>query len=802
MLINGRRSSSGGTLTDSTTVDINSIPVAAVERVEVLKDGASALYGSDAIAGVINFILKKDYEGADLSLNYGASDAGGAGSRRATASYGFGNLEDNRFNVLVVGSYVKENPLFGGQRGFSNSSINETHLNDTTSGNSYPANIVIPNVGTTNPNHPNCGPSVQDPIFDSFGAPFVCRYDPAPLVSLLSATERSNVFSSAQFAFSSDVRGYAEASFAHNRVNTVIQGSPVSDQFALPPTHPLVNQAPYNNGAPGVGFATILLRPTSAFYPTAFIQDQTGGATPDVLVRYRTVEIGNRDFTDTSDQTRGVLGVEGNMAGWTFNAPLLYAQTKLTERINGGIELYTRLLPLLNSGTVNFFGPNTPEIQAQLNATQFIGKAYSTKSSLLSLAPTISRELWDLPAGPLAMAIGVEGRKEKFSTEVAPELQIGDTTQYGGSNLPVSKTRDVRSAFAEVSIPIVGTLTADAAVRYDHYEGTGSKTVPKISLRWQPLDQLLLRGSYGKGFRAPSLTDLFQPQITGVSAAGLNDPARCGAGTPNDSRDCLTQFNILLGGNPDLSPEESTNYTLGVVVEPMTGLSVGLDAFKVKLKNTIIFGIDPEAILGDPQFASFIVRDVESDGLPGHILQIQQTNLNFGETRVTGIDLDLRYRLPETALGRFTVGMTGTYFDTFKVQNLDGSFQSVVGAVSPIVNGAGGAIPRWHHYLSLGWDYDDVNVTLAQNYQASYHDIDSNVGGTPRDVGSYITHDLQASYGGIDKFKISLGIKNVFDRDPPYTNVGGSNYFQSGYDPGYADPRGRFFYGVVAYSFQ
>src|SRR5690606_38538292 len=203
--------------------------------------------------------------------------------------------------------------------------------------------------------------------------------------------------------------------------------------------------------------------------------------------------------------------------------PTLYARTKLKERINGGISLYTSLLPLLNSGTVNFFGPNTPEVQAQLEATQFIGQAYTTDTSLMSLAPTVSRELFDLPAGALAIAIGAELRREEFSTTIAPELQVGDTTHYGGSNLPVDVERDVTSFFTELSVPIVSTLSASAAVRYDDYENTGNKTTPKVGLRWQPIEPLILRASFGRGFRAPSLSELHQPQITGVSAPGLSD---------------------------------------------------------------------------------------------------------------------------------------------------------------------------------------------------------------------------------------------------------------------------------------
>ncbi len=824
VLINGRRSSAGGTLTDSTTVDVNSIPLTAVERVEVLKDGASAVYGSDAIAGVINFILRRNYQGADLDLYYGDTDDGGAVGRRGTLTFGFGDLGTDRYNVLFVANYQEEGGLFGRQRDFARSSINAGALNDASSGNTFPANIVIPTLDaqgnsvavTANPNYPNCSPSVVSPLFAALDSP-QCRYDPAPLVSLLPDSERSNLYGTVNFALTSNVHGYAEGSFSHNRQHTIIQGAPISDQFALPPTHPLVNQAPYNAGTPGVGFATIVLSPTSPYYPTSYVQGITGGTSPDLLVRYRSVNIGNRDFTDIADMTRGVLGVQGTVAGWDFDVPLLYSQTDLKERINDGIALYSRILPLLNSGQVNFFGENTPDIQAQLDATEFHGEAYKTITSLMSLAPTASRTLVDLPAGPLAMAIGAELREEQFETRMAPALLIGDTTHYGGSNLPVDRSRRVTSLFTEFQIPIVGTFSSNLAVRYDDYENTGSKTTPKVGLRWQPVEQLLLRASYGKGFRAPSLSELHQPQITGVSAAGLNDPARCRRADNNgnvnvDSRDCLTQFNILLGGNTDLQPEESDNYTLGLVYQPLRSISVSLDAFQVKLKDTIIFGVDPSAILADPdRFNAFITRgaaDPATPGLPGHIVQINQTNLNFGETKIRGLDVDLRWRSQDTPAGHFTVALNGTYFDQFEVQNLDGSFSSVAGKVSPIVNGAGGAIPRWHHFLSLGWGMQDWEVNLMQNFQAGYKDIPGTFEDPldpaykPREVGSYMRYDLQAAYKGIRHMRVSLGINNVLNRDPPYTNAGGQNYFQAGYDPGYVDPRGRFFYGSLAYSFK
>ncbi len=187
---------------------------------------------------------------------------------------------------------------------------------------------------------------------------------------------------------------------------------------------------------------------------------------------------------------------------------------------------------------------------------------------------------------------------------------------------------------------------------------------------------------------------------------------------------------------------------------------------------------------------------------------MNQLNLNLGATNVDGLDVDLRWRLPTQAVGTFTFGLVGTYFSKYEIQTPDRSFVSIVGRVSPVVNGNGGVIPRWHHYLSVGWTSGAWDATVSQNFQTRYEDVPgtfedpSDPAYVPREVGSYQTVDIQGGFSGIQNLKIALGVKNAFDRDPPYTNAGGQNFFQAGYDPGYADPRGRFFYGTVSYSFR
>ena len=812
VLIDGRRVSGGGTITDSTTVDVNHIPASAIERIEVLKDGASAIYGSDAIAGVINFILRKDYKGGEVTVHAAGTNDGGGGVKRANGMIGFGDINKDRYSVTLLAGYQKEDALFGRDRSFARSGINNDFLNDTTSGNTFPGNISVPRLGgrsnaTRNPGAPGCPPPYS--ILDTPNFPSSrCRFDPSPLVTLLPKTEQTSFFGNLRFKLTQEVEAYGQFSYSSKETRSVIQPVPISDQFALPPNHPLFNVAPYN------GLTTILLRSTSPFYPAALIAGipfVAGGGAPDVLVRYRSEATGNRDLTDISDQKRAVLGVKGVVfSKWDFDAAYLHADTKLTERVNGGYPSLSAILPILNSGTVNFFGPNSAAVDAQLKGTNFLAEAYSTKTTIDSVTAKVSADIAKLPAGPLALAVGAEARREGFNVNPSAAIAAGDISGYGGNFLPIDKSRNVSAVFAEVNIPIVRSLEATAAARYDDYQGTGSRTTPKASLRWQPAKETLFRASAGGGFRAPSLTEIFQPQVTGVTAPGLTDPARCP--TTNSSNDCQTQFPILLGGNTALKSETSKNYTIGFVLEPTNNVSLGLDFFQIDLKNTIIFGVQPSAILLDQvKYGSLITRGpVDVAGIPGPITSINQLNTNLGETHVRGVDVNLLYRVAAGQVGTFTFGLNGTRLQAYTIQNPDLSFSSIAGMVSPIVNGSGGVIPTWRHYAYADWKRGPWNAVFSQSYQSGYKDIPGTFEDTSVDlikhenVKRYQTFNLVGSYTGLkgNALKIQVGLKNMFNTSPPYTNAGGQNYFQAGYDPGYVDPRGRMFFGTVTYKFK
>ena len=265
VLINGRRVSpyGYGFTNDSVSVDVNAIPLSAIDRVEILKDGASAIYGSDAIAGVVNFILRREYKGVEAQAEYGAARSDSGSIFRASASGGWGDLAKDRFNILGTVSYSKEKSLFGRDRAFASSGINVDNLNDTSSGNTFPANFVAADgsFGTRNPSFPAC-PLPYATVSPLFSPPSRgCRFDPSPLVSLLPDIERFGIFTSGAFDLTPNVQLFGELSYSKNEARTVIQPTPISDQFTMPLNNPLANQYPYNAFVGGVD-----IRPESVEY--------------------------------------------------------------------------------------------------------------------------------------------------------------------------------------------------------------------------------------------------------------------------------------------------------------------------------------------------------------------------------------------------------------------------------------------------------------------------------------------------------------------------------------------------------
>lgn len=879
ILVNGQRSAPYGNPVDAVSVDVDSIPVAAIERVEILKEGAGAIYGSDAVAGVVNFVLRKDYRGVEATGYYGQSYDGKGSVSKGSIVAGFGG---DKGNATFIVTAEHDMPLYGRDRSFANTSIHPEHDNYSASSGSYPANIKIPGLGSlTNPAVPeswdptakdktgavvgalkptgagNCGPfSVYNATFGAND----CLFDPAPYTSLIPDVKRVGALFTGHYDLTDDVRLHLDVSVTNKKQFVSIQPAPIGSYVGIPWT--LTTDNPY--------------------YPTAFVTSLTtaataagqysGASTPDLDLRYRPFITGNRNLVDNGTNLRVSGGVDGTVAGWDYAANLLYSGSSVTEslqsgyfRINGGAASGgPGIESLLNGQTkdssgntlwVNPFGDNSAAVLAAAQATNYVGQAFHTATSLQDAQLKFSRDdVMKLPGGNVGAAFGLELRRDEFKLNAAPALASGDISGYGGNFPDFDRFRNVQSVFAELDVPVIKGLDIDGAVRYDHYgstsnpnslaagqntlstiaiadnnnkaynlpsavinqvaqEGTqnaGSfgRTTGKLGAKWTVSKQFLFRGTVSTGFRAPSLLDLFQPLQTGVSAI-VNDPKRCSA----NAADCATQYNIYSGGNGGLKPERSLTYTLGTVMEPVKDINFSLDYFHTKLKDEIAtLGAD-YLLAHEAQYQSSIVRapieDPKPVGSAGPIIAIDQRTLNISQAVVAGIDFDVNTTF-HTAAGTFGAAVGGTWMTKWDSVNPDGSRENAIGTTSSTVTGM---IPRVK--LAIEGSYTMPNNfasgSITYNWQSHGTDIcgvfdqddfgNCQAGIAPPKVKAYGTVDLQGVINPTKNLSATLGLKNAFNTKPPYVN-GAGGAFQSGYDPTYVDPHGRFWYVSGTLRFQ
>jgi iron complex outermembrane recepter protein len=749
------------------------------------------VYGTDAIAGVINFILRKDFRGVEATATLLDTEHGGGKQERFTGSIGFGDLSKDRFNVFVTADHLKQDPLKAADRAISHTAFLPALGYDRTSGNSLPANISQPGgfSSTRNPTIPFTGATSTSCLppfsFPTTGSPRQCRFDFASVIETIPNFTKDNFMGRAALQLAPDHQAFVEASYYKGTFDNRISPTP-----AGPGT---VQENPLN--------AT--MNPSSPFYPTAYIASLPGGnVTLPIQVSWRTLELGPRWDEAKVNQTRIVAGLQGLIANWDYSTSVNYTENQQTDTYRGGYVSENGLGALIQNGTVNPFGFNTPAALTAMQATQIVGDASKNKAKNYGWDAKISNELMQLPAGPLAVALGVDYRKEKLDLINADFLSSGDV--WGGGGAIPSLTgvdRTVSAFFGEVNIPILRNLEMNVAARWDHYSDFGSTTNPKVTLRWTPTRELLVRAAYGTGFRAPTLYDLFQPFLITNTPGAWDDPIRCPV--TGLVTDCNLQFNAKQGGNAALQPEKSKQWYAGLVWEPSNQMSIGVDYYKIYIRN-LISAITDGTIFGDYNryAATQVVRgavDPNFPNLPGPIAFVLENTINVGKQSTSGVDVDVTYRFPSTTAGRFAVKYNGAYVLSWKQQTFDSTdYPDSVG-----IGGSGvgyyGVIPRYRHYATLDWTSGAWGATLAQTYQDSYKEQDYVTGGERR-VGAYELYDLQGRWTGWKNLSVKLGVRNIFDRAPPVSNQAAT--FQAGYDPSYGDPRGRMYYGTVQVSFK
>jgi iron complex outermembrane recepter protein len=789
VLLNGRRVANYAF--DGGTVDVNQIPLSAIDRIEILKDGASAIYGTDAIAGVVNFVLRKDFRGFEATGYGGWTEHGGADTHQAVLTAGYGKLAADRFNVFATVSHQKDDALRALDRSFSRTGYIPGEGVNQLSGTSFPSNIQVRPGVLVNPAFATgCKPPASIPVniagFLS-RAPF-CAYDFPSAIDIIPPAERTGAVGRATLQVNADNQLFAEASYAYNRF--IFRNSPTAALQAV-----------------GAISQPVLYPAGGLYYPTEFAA--ANGIAGDLNLRFRTVQLGPQTNGTDTRALRVAAGAEGTLSSWSYSTALVYSENRQSDRFMSGYVSQARFIPALATGLINPFGASGPEGDALLASTQIVGDSHHGKGTTLAIDVKASKEVCEMPAGSLAIALGGEARREKLDNIYSAVWSSADILGLSATQQSAGGSRTAAALFVEADVPFARGFEAQVAARYDHYGDFGSTTNPKIALRWQPARTLLLRTSWGTGFRAPTLYDLFTPlSLRPIFAASLVDPIRCPVtGLPMDCPGAFGgAFESASGGNPNLQPEKSEQFNAGVVWEPLFGLSLNVDYWKINKRN-VIGALDTGVVFTnfDRYAPTNIIRgpaEPNFPALPGPIETVLLTEQNLGDLRTSGIDIAANWRSRSTSIGIFGFGLDGTYVLSWDEQ-LDGiRYTSALGRKG---SGIAGPVPRWKHHATLNWEYGQWGATIGQTYQLGYLDANVDRAGAPlpvppRRVGSYDVWDLQGRYSGFPNATIALGVKNLMDRVPPFSNQAFTR--QVGYDPAYADPRGRTYYARLTLVFK
>ncbi len=752
VLLNGRRLANYAfTSTSGPGVDLNAIPLAAIDRVEVLKDGASALYGSDAIAGVINFVTRQDYGGADASLSYAWPRAGGGERARATFGAGTGTVETDGYNAFVVVDLQKGWHLRAIDRDFASTGYRPDLGITNLSPASFPANIPTRVNGRTvlvNPAAPEC-----TPLTVPQGR--ACGFDPSKVIDLVPPSRQANLLGRGTLRVAPETDAYAEVSAAWSQILYNAAPTPVYQRQSA-------HNTPYN------------LPPSSPYYPTRL------GFSGDLPVAYRTVELGPRQTEVTSTNTRVLVGLNSSRAGWDLDGAVALNDSRSTQRYLDGMVDELMMSQAIATGLVNPFGPSGPEGLALLQGAQIHGIARLARGTTQAADLRASRDLTTLAGGALGFATGIELRHEDLRDETTSLLD--HDVVGGGSSPPKHGQRNVQAAFVELVAPFAKGIELQAAARLDHYSDFGTTVNPKLALRVQPAPDWLLRASVGRGFRAPSLPELYTQQSKAITElTDTPDPVRCPV-TGLDS-DCAPVVTMVSGGNPRLEPQTSVQADLGLVAIPRAGWQASVDLWAIRVKD-IIGSLNPEDVLADiPRYEGRnIVRgpvDPAYPNLPGPMIGVVTVNENLGDWRVDGADLSLAMQPLATPYGRFGARLDGTWFHRARQEIFVGNEVDLIGRL----------VPRWKHALTLTADGGPWKATLSNLFRRGYVDENPLPDGSPRKVADYSVWDGQIAFAVSREIQLSLSVHNLFDRPPPTSNQ--SVLFQQGYDPIYADPLGR-----------
>ena len=816
VLINGRRAAFAPVAATGgfDFVDVNAIPVSAVESIEVLKDGASALYGSDAVSGVVNIILKRNFEGVEMGGRYRVSKTRNGTWEERSARVITG-ATSGKTSLSVSFEWLRSDPLYQNERDFSFDQTGKTSAFPgifATFGieGSSPAGTYLLAPDRTPPlnSDANTNTLVAQGIYlrQTAGQPtFASQFNISSFVTLTLGNERRGVTLAASHQLADNIELFGDLMFSQTDTFLQLAAQPV---FGMPFTA---------NNVTDFGIGVGLTDPDHPSNPTDDF----------AYVRNRFVDFPRRYFNDTQS-LHGVLGARGEIGqnySWEAAANLnrntqdyrnenVLNRVALSNAIDAGlINMFARVQDPANLAQANIFGIASSKNVSSLNSFDL---------RLIGQLPGV------IPAGPIGFAIGAETRRETLSARPdagSYTILDPDSPQYGAPSAwdgatttdPFSVSRWVDGYFAEVRLPLLGreqnvrgfhVLELDVAVRQDRYNDSEDPLVPKAMLRWMPFDdQFVIRATYSESFSAPSLYSLFGASTVGFSEQIVDFEFLDGTINELDqshARTLTSQPAVAQGFSSQLlQPEESENYNFGFIYSPRGIRGLSFEANYFKIKQDQISGVVSEFdILQDVELegaASKYASRVRIGGFLGDPItrtgQISETYnafqtlspvyvTNFEENFVSatqdGVDASVNYSFDIESIGRFDLGLSGLWFNQFTVDGGDGTVDEYVGTTNGRSALNGGSIPRWSATFDVTYQRGDWRAGLLTYYVPSLTDTTASETETNvlRDrhieawarVDAFIGYNFRGGQGPLryfDGLQLRVGAQNVFDEQPP-----------------------------------
>lgn len=792
VLMNGRRLANEAIADGYANLDV--IPMSAIARVEILRDGASSIYGSDAIGGVVNFITKRSVEGGEISAQYvKPQKQGGADEQRVTATWGTGNLGRDGWNWYATVDAHRRDRLLASDRAELSTNEILTSLGRSptlgSGGYAMPANFTTATNKTAQNPYYNAGCvgpySIQ-------GAKNTCILNASYYGTALYENQQVTMYTKFTKRFSED----------HQLTVDYMRG----EEYILGTKNP-TNSVTANG-------VTAQLPSSSKWYPgnSGGVPAVAGLKGEPLTVTWSVADLAEAVTKDVQVNQRITISDEGRIADWDYKLGFVYGHSSRKNYYDQGYVSGPGLIAGLANGKLNPFGLQDAEGKAYLQSISADGAMNRTSTSTFTgLDLTASRELMQLAGGPMMLALGADLHRDTTQDE---KTAITSIVSYASSSPSFAKSsRNVAAAYAEMEMPVTKELNLNLAVRDDHFSDFGNTINPKVSFRYQPMKQVMLRGSANTGFRAPTLFDRYGyrlPGATTTTAAKWDDPLQCPGGTPGlagtgkplpglvASTVCNTTLPKQTGSNPDLQPEKSKGYTLGIVLEPYKDVMASIDYWHIEMKDMLANLPEQVYFLNPAKYANLFVRNTD-----GSLAYIKNVTMNLGGQRSSGIDLSLSYALPKTPYGSFKAQIDGTYLTQFDNQlERDSEWIPNIGRFGAASNGTTSSFPiitfRWKHTLKLNWNYGNWASQLTQNYNTGYHDQNLVASQYFRDIEPYSVWNWTVNYSGIKNTLITAGVTNLLNARPPLTN---HNAYTYGYLSSAASPIGRAYNIRLTYKF-